>query len=102
MLPETVPASPPRARRVALLPVGARLLLAAGGALGVLQFAPPGRRGPGAHPPRPAPPRQPLPRGERGTPKSPLRAAGGGDWPSPPRGSPPPPPPPPLHTGPTV
>ena len=39
MRPETVPASPPRARRVALLLVGASLLLAAGGALWFLQFA---------------------------------------------------------------
>ncbi len=39
MPPDTVPASPPRARRVALLLVGASLLLAAGGALWFLQFA---------------------------------------------------------------
>src|SRR5437016_12667634 len=46
MLPETVPASPPRARRVALLLVGASLLLAAGGALWFLQFASQVRRDP--------------------------------------------------------
>src|SRR2546430_14391383 len=46
MLPETVPASRPRARRVALLLVGASLLLAAGGALWFLQFASQVRRGP--------------------------------------------------------
>src|SRR5438105_10338603 len=46
MLPETVPASPPRARRVALLLVGASLLLAAGGALWFLQFASEVRRDP--------------------------------------------------------
>ncbi len=39
MPPDTVPASAPRARRVALLLVGASLLLAAGGALWFLQFA---------------------------------------------------------------
>jgi len=46
MLPETVPALPPRARRVALLLVGASLLLAAGGALWFLQFASQVRRDP--------------------------------------------------------
>src|SRR3989449_11471817 len=46
MLPEPVPASPPRARRVALLLVGASLLLAAGGALWFLQFASQVRRDP--------------------------------------------------------
>ena len=46
MLPETVPTSPPRARRVALLLVGASLLLAAGGALWFLQFASQVRRDP--------------------------------------------------------
>src|SRR2546422_10945475 len=46
MRPETVPASPPRARRVALLLVGASLLLAAGGALWFLQFASQVRRDP--------------------------------------------------------
>src|SRR5256885_11466693 len=46
MLPETVPASQPRARRVALLLVGASLLLAAGGALWFLQFASQVRRDP--------------------------------------------------------
>ena len=46
MLPETVPASPSRARRVALLLVGASLLLAAGGALWFLQFASQVRRDP--------------------------------------------------------
>ena len=46
MLPETVPASPPRARRVALLLVGASLLLTAGGALWFLQFASQVRRNP--------------------------------------------------------
>ncbi len=39
MLPETVPASPRRARRLALLLLGASLVLAAGGALWFLQFA---------------------------------------------------------------
>ena len=46
MLPEAVPASPPRTRRVALLLVGASLLLAAGGALWFLQFASQVRRDP--------------------------------------------------------
>src|SRR3989475_10875942 len=46
MLPETVPALPPRARRVALLLVGASLLLAAGGAVWFLQFASQVRRDP--------------------------------------------------------
>src|SRR5205809_1672897 len=46
MLRETVPTSPPRARRVALLLVGASLLLAAGGALWFLQFASQVRRDP--------------------------------------------------------
>src|SRR5256885_16347036 len=46
MLPAPVPASPPRARRVALLLVGASLLLAAGGALWFLQFASQVRRDP--------------------------------------------------------
>ena len=46
MLPETVPASPSRGRRVALLLVGASLLLAAGGALWFLQFASQVRRDP--------------------------------------------------------
>lgn len=39
MPPETMPAPPRRARRVALLLVGASLVLAAGGALWFLQFA---------------------------------------------------------------
>ncbi|PYP06391.1 MAG: hypothetical protein DMD25_03330 [Gemmatimonadetes bacterium] len=39
MPPEAVPASPRRARRVALLLLGASLVLAAGGALWFLQFA---------------------------------------------------------------
>jgi len=46
MLPETVPASPRRARRVALLLLGASLVLAAGGALWFLQFASQVRRDP--------------------------------------------------------
>ncbi len=49
MLPEAVPAvpaSPRRARRVALLLVGASLMLAAGGALWFLQFASQVRRDP--------------------------------------------------------
>src|SRR5438093_13743388 len=46
MLPGTVPASPSRGRRVALLLVGASLLLAAGGALWFLQFASQVRRDP--------------------------------------------------------
>ena len=46
MPPETVPASPRRARRVALLLLGASLVLAAGGALWFLQFASQVRRDP--------------------------------------------------------
>jgi hypothetical protein len=46
MLPETVPASPRRARRVALLLLAASLVLAAGGALWFLQFASQVRRDP--------------------------------------------------------
>jgi len=46
MLPETVPASPRRARRLALLLLAASLVLAAGGALWFLQFASQVRRDP--------------------------------------------------------
>jgi len=46
MPPETVSASPRRARRVALLLLGASLVLAAGGALWFLQFASQVRRDP--------------------------------------------------------
>ena len=46
MPPEAVPASPRRARRVALLLLGASLVLAAGGALWFLQFASQVRRDP--------------------------------------------------------
>jgi hypothetical protein len=46
MPPDAVPASPRRARRVALLLVGASLVLAAGGALWFLQFASQVRRDP--------------------------------------------------------
>src|SRR2546426_6267929 len=46
MPPETVPASPQRTRRVALLLLGASLVLAAGGALWFLQFASQVRRDP--------------------------------------------------------
>src|SRR5260370_40252852 len=46
MPPDAVPASPRRARRVALLLLGASLVLAAGGALWFLQFASQVRRDP--------------------------------------------------------
>jgi hypothetical protein len=46
MLSETVPASPRRARRLALLLLGVSLVLAAGGALWFLQFASQVRRDP--------------------------------------------------------
>ena len=46
MPPDAVPAPPRRARRVALILVGASLLLAAGGALWFLQFASQVRRDP--------------------------------------------------------
>jgi len=46
MLPETVPASPRRARRLALLLLAASLVLAAGGALWFRQFASQVRRDP--------------------------------------------------------
>ena len=46
MPPEAVPASPRRARRVALLLLGASLVLVAGGALWFLQFASRVRRDP--------------------------------------------------------
>jgi hypothetical protein len=46
MPPEAVPASPRRARRMALLLLGASLVLAAGGALWFLQFASQVRRDP--------------------------------------------------------
>ncbi len=46
MPPDAVPAPPRRARRVALLLVGASLVLAAGGALWFLQFASQVRRDP--------------------------------------------------------
>jgi hypothetical protein len=46
MLPDGVPASPGRARRVALLLLGAALVLAAGGALWFFQFASQVRRDP--------------------------------------------------------
>src|SRR5437879_4375417 len=46
MPPETVPASSRRARRVALLLLGASLVLAAGGALWFLRFASQVRRDP--------------------------------------------------------
>ena len=46
MPPEAVPASPRRARRVAILLLGASLVLVAGGALWFLQFASRVRRDP--------------------------------------------------------
>src|SRR3989441_10394691 len=114
MPPETVPAPPQRPRRVALLLLGASLVLAAGGALWFLQFASQVRRDPALIYREPATLEKLLERandaeraGDRATAITTYRfvmavgqgggAAGGRPPPPRPRGGGPPPPPTRAH-----